>query len=83
MIGDAGPFDSERGKHELAAAAEEAAARAPSTITRAEYERKLRHEYAGPGTPTDPAAPGVWWMRHSPKGTELVTGGTIVEVDRG
>lgn len=33
-----------------------------NTISREEYDRKVPHGYAGPGRPSDPSLPGVWWI---------------------
>lgn len=50
------------------------------TITRDEYDQLRAHDYAGPGTPLDPGAPGAWFMALDPKaGTVLYTGATITE----
>lgn len=48
-------------------------------IERAEYERKLAHEYAGPGTPLHPERPGYWIMGNENGATVLYTGVTITE----
>lgn len=36
------------------------------TITHTDYNRLKTHRYAGPGTPTNPHAPGVWWLTPGP-----------------
>jgi hypothetical protein len=44
-------------------------------ISREEYDRRVRHEYAGPGTPSDPSAPGIWIIAQDDNGaTCLWTG---------
>lgn len=49
-------------------------------ISRAEYEKKVTHDYAGPGTPCHPERPGVWVMGMDETGaTCLWTGVTIDE----
>jgi hypothetical protein len=49
-------------------------------ITREEYEHRVRHDYAGPGTPCDPSAPGYWTMAMDDDGaTCLWTGLRIIE----
>jgi len=50
-------------------------------ITRAEYEQKRVHEQAGPGTPLHPDAPGYWLTQYGERGTELVTGVEVLELD--
>jgi hypothetical protein len=45
------------------------------SITREEYEAKREHDYAGPGTPLHPDAPGFWVLGYEDGvGTVLYTG---------
>jgi hypothetical protein len=47
-------------------------------IDREEYEKLRGHEYAGPGTPLDPDAPGLWVTAYEENvGTVLYTGVTF------
>ena len=48
-------------------------------IQRAEYERMMAHEYAGPGTPLHPDAPGHWAMTNENGATVLYTGVEVVD----
>lgn len=46
----------------------------PATISSVDWERKKIHGHAGLGRPTDPTAPGVWWLENGQYGTTLVFG---------
>lgn len=49
------------------------------TMRRDEYERMVAHEYAGPGTPLHPDAPGHWAMVNENGATVLYTGVQVIE----
>jgi len=49
------------------------------SISRTTYESLRRHDYAGRGTPINPAAPGYWAMVNENGATVLYTGITIEE----
>ncbi len=51
------------------------------TITRAQYDSMVPHEYAGTGTPLHPDEDGYWAMYLGDGGTTLVTGLELVEAD--
>lgn len=46
-------------------------------ITREEYAKLQAHEYAGPGTPLNPNAPGLWVLVNERGSTVLYTGVTF------
>jgi hypothetical protein len=47
-------------------------------MSRAEYERMQRHDYAGPGTPLNPNAGGAWCLVNENGATVLYTGVEVV-----
>lgn len=49
-------------------------------ISREEYDALAKHDYAGPGTPLRPDAPGVWYLVSTNGWVVLIMGARIGDI---